>query len=114
MGLVGRKRRHLRIRKKMIGTARQPRLCVFRSNQHIYAQIIDDTQGKVLFGSSSVDARDLKGKKKTEVALEIGKRIAQLALEKGIKQVAFDRAGYKYHGRIKALAEGARAGGLKF
>jgi len=112
--LKGRKRRHQRIRKKMLGSAAKPRLCVFRSNQHIYAQLVDDTQGKVLLGTSSLSEKGLKSKKKIEVANEIGKKIGKLALDKGIKEVAFDRGGYKYHGRVKALAEGAREVGLRF
>ena len=114
MKIMGRKRRHKRIRKSVSGNALRPRLCVFRSNKHIYAQIIDDTQGKVLLGVASNREKELVGKKKLETAQQIGKKIAELALEKGIKQVAFDRGGYKYHGRIKALANGARAAGLKF
>lgn len=98
----------------MLGTATKPRLCVFRSNQHIYALLVDDTQGKVLSGTSSVNKSGLKSKKKIEVANEVGKKIGKLALEKGIQEVAFDRGGYKYHGRVKALAEGAREVGLKF
>ncbi len=113
MKLRGRVRRRMRIRKKIIGTNDRPRLSVFRSNRHIYAQIIDDTQQKVLFGLSSVANKTLAKKKKTEVAREIGKRIGKLAVEKGIEKVAFDRAGYKYHGRIKAIADGARETGLK-
>jgi large subunit ribosomal protein L18 len=112
--LTGRKRRHQRIRKKMRGTTVQPRLCIFRSNKHIYAQLIDDTKGKVLFGVSSLNDKDLKGKKKTEIANKIGKIIAKVALDKGIQKVAFDRGGYRYHGRVKALADGAREAGLKF
>ncbi|MGB9721092.1 MAG: 50S ribosomal protein L18 [bacterium] len=114
MKLEGRARRHKRIRKNLLGTSHKPRLCVFRSNQHIYAQIIDDTKGIVICGVSSVNKKDLKAKKKVDVAQEIGKTIAKIALEKGIKEVCFDRAGYRYHGRIKALAEGARQSGLKF
>lgn len=98
----------------MAGTAARPRLCIFRSNKHIYAQLIDDTSGKVLLGISSLSGKDLKDKKKTEAANEVGKKIAVLALEKGIEEIAFDRGGYKYHGRVKALAEGAREAGLKF
>lgn len=114
MKLIGRIRRHKRIRKNLIGVSDKPRLCVFRSNQHIYAQIIDDSKGIVICGVSSVNAPGLKGKKKVDVAREIGKAVAKLALEKGIKKVCFDRGGYKYHGRIKALADGARESGLKF
>ncbi len=114
MGLTGRIRRHTRIRKRLSGNGNRPRLCVFRSNKHIYAQIIDDTRSLVLCGCSSVNKPELRKKKKTEAAFEIGKMIAKIALEKGIKTVAFDRAGYCYHGRVKALADGARQAGLKF
>ncbi len=114
MILTGRIRRHKRIRKDLWGTSQKPRLCIFRSNQHIYAQIIDDAKGIVICGVSSVNKKDLKSKKKIDIAQEIGKSIAKLALEKGIKEVCFDRGGYRYHGRVKALAEGARQAGLKF
>lgn len=115
-----RTRRHNRIRAKVIGTAIAPRLCVFKSNQHIYAQIIDDTKGKTIVSArdvkikSSPKANQPRAEKKVEKAFEIGKEIAKLAIEKKIKKVVFDRGGFKYHGRIKALAEGAREGGLKF
>ncbi len=105
-------RRHRRVRAKVDGTKERPRLSVFRSNQYIYAQLIDDQENKVL-----VSVNDIKLKKKgskMEIAKEIGKLIAKEALAKKIEKVVFDRAGYKYHGRIKALAEGARQGGLKF
>ncbi len=114
MRLSGRYKRHQSIRKKLVGTNDRPRLCVFRSNKHIYAQVIDDTQHKVLFSFSSSKITDMKSKKKMEIATDVGKGIGKLALEKGITQVAFDRAGYRYHGRVKALADGARAAGLKF
>lgn len=114
MKLIGRKRRHQRIRKKIKGTKEKPRLCIFRSNRYVYAQIIDDAQQKVLFGVGSAADKKLRNKKRTEVAFEIGKRIGKLTLEKGIKEVMFDRAGYKYHGCVKAVAEGAREAGLKF
>jgi large subunit ribosomal protein L18 len=114
LGLRGRKKRQQSIRKKLIGTTARPRLCVFRSNRYIYAQVIDDTKQKVMFAYSSSHLKDTKTKKKTEVATEVGKMIGKIAVEKGIKQVAFDRAGYRYHGRVKALAEGARAAGLEF
>ena len=109
-----RKRRHKRVRAKISGTAKIPRLCVFRSNKHIYAQLIDDTQGKTLLSASDLEIK-FKGKKtKTEKAFEVGKLIAKKAQEKKIQKIVFDRGGYKYHGRVKALAEGAREGGLKF
>jgi len=120
-----RLRRHKRIRSKVKGTHNVPRLCVFRSNKHIYAQLIDDLKGNVLVAASDLELNQKKisqsgekGKKnlKGKVALsyEVGKLIAQKALKKKIKRIVFDRAGYKYHGRVKALAEGAREGGLIF
>lgn len=113
----GRIRRHLRIRKKIFGTPERPRLSVFRSLKHIYAQIIDDTIGHTLAAASTLDPEireELKGKTKTEQAKLVGKLIAKRALEKGITKVVFDRGGHKYHGRVKALAEAAREGGLIF
>ena len=137
-----RKRRHKRVRAKVFGTNKVPRLCVFRSAGHIYAQLIDDNQGKVIVSvndlkvvvpkkenrSSHLTQKESDGqvenKKKVlleseksgkvAIAYEIGKIIAQKAIEKKVKKVIFDRGGYKYHGRVKALAEGAREVGLKF
>lgn len=110
-----RKRIHKRIRKISQGTAERPRLSVFRSNKEIYAQIIDDRSGKTLAAVSSRDKALSKAKgTKTEIANEVGKAIAEAAKKAGIEQVAFDRGGYLYHGRVKSLAEGAREGGLKF
>lgn len=112
-----RRIRHKRIRKHINGTAERPRLCVFRSSRHIYAQIIDDESGHTLVCASTLEKelRDqLKGLSKTEQAAAIGKLIAQRALEKGIKTVVFDRGGYKYHGRVKALADASREAGLEF
>ncbi|HEX68291.1 50S ribosomal protein L18 [Candidatus Calescamantes bacterium] len=112
-----RKRRHRRVRKKVYGTAERPRLCVFRSLKHIYAQIINDDEGRVLVAASSLSPEfKATGKKggNVEGAREVGRIIGRKALEKGIEKVVFDRAGYKYHGRVKALAEGAREAGLKF
>lgn len=107
-----RLRRKGRVRAKVNGTAACPRLTVFRSNRGIYAQIINDEIGQTLI---AVDAGEVKAKsKKTDMSLELGKIIAAKAAAKGISRVVFDRNGYKYHGRVKALAEGARAGGLKF
>lgn len=110
-----RDRRHRRIRKKIKGTAERPRLCVFRSLRHIYAQLIDDDRGHTLLGVSSL-APELKGLTgtKTEVARAVGVLLGKKAVEKGIKTVVFDRGGYKYHGRVKALADGAREAGLVF
>lgn len=107
-----RERRKGRVRAKVYGTEKCPRLSVFRSNKAVYAQIINDENGKTVIGISSgeVKAKD----KKTVISSELGKMLAEKALAKGIKEVVFDRNGYKYHGRVKALAEGARAGGLKF
>ena len=113
--VLKRKKRHRRIRKRVQGTSERPRLCVFRSHKHIYAQIIDDTQGRTLVSCSDLELQIKKaGPGKVGKAFEVGKLLAQKALEKGIKRVVFDRAGYKYHGRVKALAEGAREGGLEF
>jgi len=103
-------RRHKRVRAKISGSAKLPRLCVFRSAKHIYAQLIDDTKGKTLFSANDMK---LKGKK-TDSAKELGKQIAKIAIDNKIEKVVFDRAGYQYHGRVKAVAEGAREGGLKF
>ena len=112
---VSRLARHARVRKKISGTAECPRLCVFRSRQNIYAQIIDDTAGKTLVSASSLDA-ELKanygGNK--EAAKKVGLAIAKKAADKGIEEVVFDRGGFVYHGRVQELAEGAREGGLKF
>jgi large subunit ribosomal protein L18 len=103
-----------RIRKIVTGTADQPRLAVFRSNKEIYAQIINDATGTTLVSASSKQ-KDIKAKgSKTEVATSVGKAIAEKAIKAGIKNIAFDRGGYLYHGRVKALAEAAREGGLKF
>ena len=111
----GRQRIHTRIRKKLQGTAERPRLNVFRSLKHIYAQIIDDTRGNTLAAAGSV-AKDssLGGGGNQTAARAVGKLIAERALEKGIRQVAFDRGGYRYHGRVKALADAAREAGLQF
>ena len=112
-----RRIRHKRIRKHITGTAERPRLCVFRSSRHIYAQIIDDESGHTLVCASTLEKelRDqIKGLRKTEQAAAIGKLIAQRALEKGIKSVVFDRGGYKYHGRVKAVADASREAGLEF
>ena len=109
--------RHHRVRLKVSGTNSRPRLCVFRSLNHIYAQVIDDSQGHTLVSASTLDAEirdDTAGKSKTGRAEMVGLLLAKRASGKGISQVAFDRGGYKYHGRVKALAEAARQGGLKF
>ena len=106
-----RDRRHLRVRKKVSGTVARPRLVVFRSLKHIYAQLVDDVTNKTI---ATVGDLDIEDKKKTEKATEVGKRIAERAKAAGITKVVFDRAGYQYHGRVKAVAEGARKGGLEF
>ena len=104
-----------RIRKIVSGTDAQPRLSVFRSNKEIYAQLIDDVSGSTIVSSSSTEKEISKTKgNKTETASLVGKKLAEKAVSKGIKQISFDRSGYLYHGRVKSLAEGAREGGLKF
>ena len=111
-----RRRRHVRVRKTIAGTPDRPRLAVFRSLNHIYVQIVDDSAGHTLVSAS--DAQDVgaaaKGKKKSEVAALVGETLAKKAREKGIEAVVFDRGGFRYHGRVKALAEAARKGGLRF
>lgn len=107
-----RQRRHYKIRKNIIGTSECPRLCVFRSNTHIYAQIIDDSKGLTLAADS--DIKSDKKVKKEDRAYEVGKKLAEIALKKGIKKVVFDRGGFLYHGRIAKVATGAREGGLTF
>ena len=112
-----RYKRHHRVRLKVNGTDSRPRLCVFRSLNHIYAQVIDDSRGHTLVSASTLESEiksELDGKVKKNQAELVGALVAKRALDKGIKQVVFDRGGYKYHGRVKALAEGAREGGLKF
>ena len=112
-----RLRIHKRIRKALGGTEIRPRLCVFRSNAHIYAQIVDDSKGSTLAAASSLDA-ETKGEVKNggniAAAKAVGKMVAKRALDKGVHAVVFDRGGYIYHGRVKALAEAAREAGLKF
>ncbi len=112
-----RKRRHRRIRTKISGTSARPRLNVNRSLKHIYVQVIDDVAGHTLVAASTLDSnlvQDLEGKNKREQSAVIGKVVAQRALDAGIDEVVFDRGGYLYHGRVKALADGAREAGLKF
>jgi large subunit ribosomal protein L18 len=109
-----RSRIHERIRRKLRGTPNRPRLAVFRSVAHIYAQVIDDTEGKTLVSASSVDKAAKTNGGNLAAAKTIGKMVAERAREKGIKQVVFDRGGYPYHGRVKALADAARAAGLEF
>ena len=111
-----RNRIHLRIRKTITGTEEQPRLSVYRSNKEIYVQLIDDQTGRTIISASSRDKEisEVKLSTKIEIAYNVGKRIGKLAAKSGISQAKFDRGGYLYHGRIKALADGAREGGLKF
>jgi large subunit ribosomal protein L18 len=108
-----RERRHRRIRGKVSGTAERPRLAVFRSNRGIFAQLVDDESGRTIAGASWLSLKSFKGSK-TEQAAAVGKALAEVARKAGIEAVVFDRGGYLYHGRVKALAEGAREGGLKF
>jgi large subunit ribosomal protein L18 len=112
-----RKIRHRRVRRKVTGTISRPRLCVFRSLNHIHAQIIDDSTAHTLVAMSTLDSQvksKTDGTAKSKKAETVGTLLAQKALEKGITEVIFDRGGYKYHGRVRALAEGARKAGLKF
>ncbi len=112
-----RQKRHFRIRKNLSGTETKPRLNVFRSLKGIYAQVIDDTKGITLVASSTLDEAvksQMAGKSKTEVAKLVGQAVGKKAVDAGISEVVFDRAGYKYHGRVAALADGAREAGLKF
>lgn len=112
---VSRQKRHLRLRQTLSGTSTKPRLNVFRSNKQIYAQIIDDTKGTTLCSASSRDAEaGIKNGSNVEAASKVGALIAKRALDLKIEAVVFDRGGYLYHGRVKALAEAARAAGLKF
>ncbi|UCG52243.1 MAG: 50S ribosomal protein L18 [Candidatus Latescibacterota bacterium] len=119
-----RQRRHRRVRSRVVGTSERPRMCVFRSARHIYAQIIDDTEGRTIAAASSLRARPVSTEKTDEkspaagkkmvLAREVGKLIAEAAKQKGISKVSFDRGGYLYHGRVAALAEEARKHGLEF
>ena len=110
-----RYRRHLRVRKKVGGTPERPRLVVFRSSKHIYAQLVDDTKGLTLFGASDrSEGIAIEGKGKTAKSFALGQLIAAKAKTQGITAVVFDRGGYRYHGRVKAVADGARKGGLEF
>jgi large subunit ribosomal protein L18 len=116
--LSGRERRHLRIRRKVRGKPVCPRLVVFRSNKHIYAQMVDDTTGKTIVGvagsAKTIVATATGSKERFAESLAVGDQIAKMAIEKGISKIVFDRAGYRYHGRVKALADAARKAGLKF
>ena len=110
-----RKKRHARVRTKLSGTEARPRLNVFRSNKHIYAQLIDDVNGVTLASASTLDKEvNLDSSSNVDAAVKIGELVAKRAVEKGVKTVVFDRGGYLYHGRIKALADAARENGLEF
>ena len=112
-----RNRRRRRLRRRLLGTSEVPRLAVFRSHAHIYAQLVDDSTGRSLCGTSTLDpalSGFLAGKKKVERSFLVGKRMAEVAQSRGFLRVAFDRGGYVYHGRVQALAKGAREGGLQF
>lgn len=114
---IARKKRHLRVRNKVVGTSERPRLSVFRSLNHMYAQIIDDSTGRTLASASTLDEsikKKLKGSGNKDGAKAVGELIAKNAVAAGIKQVVFDRGGYIYHGRVKELAEAARNSGLEF
>jgi len=118
---INKERRHRRIRAKVQGTKIRPRLSVFRSNQHVYAQLIDDERGVTLAAASDLELEKLKkegkekeSKTKSDLAREVGQLIAEKARKQGIKEIVFDRGGFSYHGRVKLVAEGARQGGLKF
>jgi len=117
--MAGRERRHHRLRKRVVGTPERPRLCVFRSVKHLYGQIINDLEGRTLVAASTLD-KELKKQAAPKhggnvaAATALGQRIAALAKEQKISRVVFDRGGYLYHGRVQALAEAARAGGLEF
>jgi large subunit ribosomal protein L18 len=117
MRIVGRERRKLRIRRKISGTSERPRMSVFRSARHIYAQVVDDSAGETLAHASTL-SRDVRGdlseSNKLDAAKKVGKTIARLLLAKGIDKVVFDRSGYLYHGRVRALADAAREAGIKF
>lgn len=110
---VAREKKKLKIRKRVMGSTERPRLCIFRSTKHVYAQVIDDSTGQTLVSASTLDTDGVKGANKDACSI-IGKEVAKRAVGKNIKQVVFDRNGYLYHGRVKALADAAREGGLEF
>jgi large subunit ribosomal protein L18 len=112
--VLNRERRHRRVRIKVFGTKKRPRMSVYRSNRNIFVQLIDDVKGHTLCSYSSLKLKNKEGKKKIEIAYLVGKEIGKIAKKKHIKEVVFDRGGYKYHGKVKALAEGARETGLSF
>ena len=110
---VAREKKKLKIRKRVMGSTERPRLCIFRSTKHVYAQVIDDSTGQTLVSASTLDTDGVKGANKDAFSA-IGKEVAKRPVGKNIKQVVFDRNGYLYHGRVKALADAAREGGLEF
>ena len=112
--LVGRKRRHVRVRKKIHGTAERPRLALFRSNKHLVLQVIDDDRGVTLASASSIEADLRAGSSNKDAAAKVGRRVAERAKDAGIERVVFDRGGFLYHGRVAAVAEAAREAGLEF
>lgn len=112
--IVNWKKRKAHIRKNISGTSAKPRVSVYRSSNHIYVQIIDDESGKTLVSSSDVVLKPKKGQKPVDIAKEVGKDVAKKAIDAGIENVVFDRSGFKYHGRVKSLAESMREAGLKF
>ncbi len=107
------RRRHRRVRKRLVGTSERPRLAVYRSNRHIYAQVIDDFKGRTLAHASTLSTGD-EGASPKDKAKEVGRAVAQRARDAGVTRVSFDRGGFKYHGRVQAVAEGAREAGLEF
>ena len=112
-----RRRRHLRVRRQVFGTPERPRRCVRRSLRHIYAQVVDDLSGRTVAAASSLTPAvrgACAGVRKSEAAAAVGRELARRAVDAGVRQVAFDRGGYRYHGRVRALADGAREGGLEF
>ncbi|MFH1583536.1 MAG: 50S ribosomal protein L18 [Actinomycetota bacterium] len=112
--VLDREKRHKRVRVKIFGTKKRPRLSVFRSNKDIYIQLIDDTRGHTLCSYSSLKLKEKEGKNKVEIAYLVGNEIGKIAKRKRIKEIVFDRGGYKFHGRVKALADSAREAGLSF
>lgn len=112
--VVARQRRHARVRKKSVGTPERPRLAVFRSNRHIYVQLIDDLSGRTIAAASTLDAESPKGGTKLDSARKVGELVGRRATAAGISSVVFDRGGFKFHGRVAQIAEGAREAGLKF
>ncbi len=112
--VVGRLKNKSRIRKKVSGTSERPRLCVFRSGKHLYAQIIDDQKGQTIVAASTLTIEGASSKKNVEAAKRVGEEVAKAALKKNINSVVFDRSGYIYHGKVKAIAESARQAGLSF